>query len=258
MKKIVFIFLFVIGTNSFAQKIFSDQQHAWVSFLGNHKLTKKFGLHTEYQWRREDWFQNWQQSLLRIGIDYNINPNLSLTAGYGWIVTFPYGEQPILHQFNEHRIWQQLNLKSKIELPKKVIDVQHRYRLEQRFLETYSFNSVDAIVRGETIFRQRVRYRAMFLIPITKKTMQDNTLFLNVNNEVFLGFGKGIGKNVLDQNRFNIAFGWKFNNNFNLQVGYLNQYVIKSDGIKTERNHTFLSAINYNFSRRVKKNDSKQ
>lgn len=257
MKRIVFFFL-LLGMNSFSQKNFSDQQHAWVSFLGNHKLTKKFGLHTEYQWRREDWFQNWQQSLLRVGFDYTINPNLSVSAGYGWIVTFPYGEQPILHQFNEHRIWQQLNLKSKIELPKKVIDVQHRYRLEQRFLETYSFNSVDAIVRGETIFRQRVRYRAMFLIPITKKTMQDNTLFLNVNNEVFLGFGKGIGKNVLDQNRFNIAFGWKFNNNFNLQVGYLNQYVIKSDGIKTERNHTFLSAINYNFSRSVKKNDSKQ
>ncbi|MFM7300673.1 MAG: DUF2490 domain-containing protein, partial [Crocinitomicaceae bacterium] len=79
MKKIVFVFLIVIGTNSFAQKIFSDQQHAWLTYLGNHKLTKKVGLHTEYQWRREDWFQNWQQSLLRIGIDYNINPNLSLT-----------------------------------------------------------------------------------------------------------------------------------------------------------------------------------
>ncbi len=245
MKFLLIILLFV-NLNSFAQKEFSNQQHVWITYLGNHNLTKKIGLHTEYQWRREDWFQNWQQSLLRIGIDYNINPNLSFTAGYGWIVTFPYGEQPILHQLNEHRIWQQLNLKSKIELSKKVIDVQHRYRLEQRFLETYSINSVDAIVRGETIFRHRDRYRAMFLIPITKKTMQDKTLFLNVNDEIFLGFGKGIGKNVLDQNRFNIAVGWRFTSNFNVQFGYLNQYVIKADGVKIERNHTLLSSLVYN------------
>jgi opacity protein-like surface antigen len=245
MKKIVLFFLLFVF-NAFAQKDFSDQQHAWVTYLGNHKLTKKFGLHTEYQWRREEWFQNWQQSLMRIGIDYNVNSNLSITAGYGWIVTFPYGEQPVLYQFNEHRIWQQLNLKSKIELPKKVIEVQHRYRLEQRFLETYHLNSVDAPVRGETIFRQRVRYRALFLIPISKNTMEDNTLFLNINNEVFIGFGKGIEKNILDQNRFNIALGWRFTSNFNLQFGYLNQYVLKADGVKIERNHTLLSSLVYN------------
>jgi len=249
--KSCFIFLFcaiqiLITSSSNAQKEYANHQHVWGTYLGNHKLTKKFGLHTEYQWRREEWFQNWQQSLMRIGIDYNVNSNLSITAGYGWIVTFPYGEQPVLNQFNEHRIWQQLNLKSKIELTKKVIDVQHRYRLEQRFLETYHLNSVDAPVRGETIFRQRVRYRALFLIPMSKNTMEDNTLFLNINNEVFIGFGKGIEKNVLDQNRFNIALGWRFTSNFNLQFGYLNQYVLKVDGVKIERNHTLLSSLVYN------------
>jgi len=86
----------------------------------------------------------------------------------------------------------------------------------------------------------------MFLIPITKKTMQDNTLFLNNNDEIFLGFGKGIEKNVLDQNRFNIALGWRFTNNLNLQVGYLNQYIIKTDGVKIERNHTLLTSLVYN------------
>jgi hypothetical protein len=87
----------------------------------------------------------------------------------------------------------------------------------------------------------------MFLVPLNTKTMQDKTLFLNVNNEIFLGFGKGIGKNVLDQNRFNLSLGWRFNTNFNIQIGYLNQYIIKIDGIKTERNHTLLTGITYNF-----------
>jgi hypothetical protein len=71
-------------------------------------------------------------------------------------------------------------------------------------------------------------------------------LFLNVNNEIFVGFGKGIAKNVFDQNRFNAALGWKFNPNFSLQLGYLNQYIIKIDGIKAERNHTLLISTSYN------------
>jgi hypothetical protein len=236
-----------MATNTNAQKTFSDQNHAWISYLGNHKISNKLGIHTEYQCRREDGFQNWQQSLMRVGFDYNVNPSLSITAGYGWIITFPYGDQPIYHDFNEHRIWQQVNMKNKIESKWRTIDVQHRYRLEQRFMENYIKNAFGDVAKTDNIFRQRFRYRAMVLIPLNKKTMQDNTLFLNVNDEIFLGFGKGIAKNVLDQNRFNVALGWRFNSNFNVQIGYLNQYLIKSDGIKVERNHTFLTGLTYNF-----------
>jgi hypothetical protein len=46
-------------------------------------------------------------------------------------------------------------------------------------------------VKDGTVFRNRIRYRAMAFIPINHKTMSDNTLFLNVTDEVFLGFGEG-------------------------------------------------------------------
>jgi hypothetical protein len=108
------LFLSILTVNFVdAQKIISNQKHAWVTYLGNHKLTDKLGIHTEYQWRRADGFKNWQQSLMRIGVDYYVNPTLSATAGYGWIVTYPYGEQPVGHEFQEHRIWEQVNMKSK-------------------------------------------------------------------------------------------------------------------------------------------------
>ena len=248
MKSVLFFCFLSPVIFSWCQKSFSNQQHGWISYLGNHKLSNKFSLHTEYQWRRNEYFNNWQQSLTRVGIDYHVNPNLSVTTGYAWILTFPYGEQPILNEFIEHRIWQQLTLKNKVESKFRIIDIQHRYRLEQRFMENYFKNETGEIVKGKNIFRQRIRYRAQFYIPINKKSMDNNTLFLNVNNEIFLGFGKGIGKNVLDQNRFNATLGWKFNSNFNIQIGYLNQYIIKSDGINIERNHTFLTSLNYNFS----------
>jgi hypothetical protein len=230
----------------FAQKEIATHQNGWISYFGNHKLSNKIGLNTEYQWRRENGFQHWQQSLLRVGIDYNLNSSFSISAGYGWIETFPYGEQPVIHEFTEHRIWQQFNQKNKVETLFKNFEIQHRYRLEQRFLDTYSLNNSNEIIQGNTIFRQRVRYRLMFMIPLNKKQLEDNTLFLNVNNEIFVGFGKGIAKNVFDQNRYNTSLGWRFNSNFSIQLGYLNQYIIKSDGIKAERNHTFLISTNYN------------
>ena len=159
----------------------------------------------------------------------------------------------MLTQYTENRIWQQLNLKGTIETKFRTFDIQHRYRLEQRFIENYFKNSSGNLEKGDNLFRQRVRYRAMVLIPLSKKTMQDKTLFLNLNNEIFLGFGKGIGKNILDQNRFNAAIGWRFNSNFNIQIGYLNQYIVKSDGIKVERNHTLLTGITYNLDFTKKK-----
>lgn len=238
------LMILVIVKESFSQKMISNQNHAWVAYLGNHKITNKWGIHTEYQWRRADGFQNWQQSLLRLGFDYFASSNLSATAGYAWIVTFPYGEQPVGHEFQEHRIWEQVNLKSKYGR----FEIQHRYRLEQRFLENLIKGAEGIYTKSDNLFRQRIRYRFMIQVPLTKKELTDNTLFLNVNNEPFIGFGKGIGKNILDQNRFNASLGWRFSKDFNIQLGYLNQFIVKTDGIKAERNHTLLFSTIYNFN----------
>ncbi len=233
----------VIVPSSYGQKIISDQTNAWVIYFGNHRLTEHFGIHTEYQWRRADFFNDWQQSLLRLGVDYYAKNNTQLTAGYGWIKSYQYGDQPIVHDLNEHRIWEQFIMKSKLCR----FDVQHRYRLEQRFIENWVKDLLTNEFNCEGyLFRQRVRYLCRATIPISRKEMKDNTLFLSFYDEVFLGFGKGIAKNILDQNRLYGAIGWKFNSNFNVQLGYLNQFVVKSDGIKSERNHTFQIGITYN------------
>jgi hypothetical protein len=219
----VFIF------SSYAQKTIDDQLHGWVLYQGNHKLNSQFDLHTEYQWRRANGFSDWQQSLARVGLDYKLNPSVTISGGYAWILTYPYGSQPIANQTNENRLWQQLILKQ----PIGNLQVQHRYRLEQRWIDNQ--------------FKQRMRYRAQVLIPLQKSFVDKKQgLFLNVNNEVFLGFGKGIGKNILDQNRFIGAVGYQFNKDFSLQMGYLNQFVIKPDGLHIERNHTLWTSVVYN------------
>lgn len=217
-------------TSLFAQKQIDDQVHGWVAYQGNHKLNSQFDLHTEYQWRRADGFADWQQSLARVGLDYKLNTNCSFSGGYGWILTYPYGSQPIANRTNENRLWQQVILKQRMGN----FQVQHRYRLEQRWIDNQ--------------FKQRMRYRAQVLIPLQKSFVDKKQgLFMNVNDEVFLGFGKGIGKNILDQNRFIGAVGYQFNKDFQIQMGYLNQFVIKTDGLHMERNHTLWTSVAYNF-----------
>jgi hypothetical protein len=117
--------------------------------------------------------------------------------------------------------------------------------MEQRLIDNWS-NSSGTFIQGKDNFLNRVRYRMMVNVPLSRKEMANNTLFLNVNDELFLGFGKGIAKNILDQNRFIAALGWRFNPNFNIQLGYLNQMVLKTDGIKVERNHTLWLSTTYN------------
>ncbi|MEN9969628.1 MAG: hypothetical protein RIR94_1833 [Bacteroidota bacterium] len=229
MKIFLILSSWVFIFSSYAQKTIDDQLHGWVVYQGNHKLNGKFDLHTEYQWRRADGFNDWQQSLARVGLDYKLNPNCTISGGYGWIISYPYGSQPIAAQTHENRLWQQVNLKAQYG----AIQIQHRYRLEQRFIDT--------------IYRQRIRYRAQCIIPLQKTYIaQGKGLFMNVNDEVFLGFGKGIGKNILDQNRFIAAVGYKFSPRMNMQIGYLNQFVIKSNGVQMERNHTLWTNVVYN------------
>ncbi|MEZ5043142.1 MAG: DUF2490 domain-containing protein [Saprospiraceae bacterium] len=245
MKKIYillgWLFLFQLQTLD-AQT--AKQFNSWWMYFGNHRLSDKIGLHTEYQFRRSDFAANWQQSLMRVGLDYYLPNNAMLTAGYGWIESFPYGEQPIDLQFTEHRIWEQLILKQNIGR----FYFHHRYRLEQRFLENVSLNEANEKIIDGFRFRQRGRYRFLVSVPITKKKIENNTLFFATYEEVFLGFGKGIAKNILDQNRLYFALGWQFNKAVNLQLGYLNHHVVKGDGVKKENNHTFQMGLTYNLN----------
>jgi hypothetical protein len=38
----------LLSLNASAQKDISDQQHAWLMYFGNHRISDRWGLHTEY------------------------------------------------------------------------------------------------------------------------------------------------------------------------------------------------------------------
>ena len=71
-----------------------DQQMSWYMLFGNHRLTDDLGLHTEYQFRRTDLGADWQQSLLRFGLDWHRDDQHIVTGGYGWIRASPTASNP--------------------------------------------------------------------------------------------------------------------------------------------------------------------
>ncbi len=165
-----------------------------------------------------------------------------MTMGYAWILTDPYGEQPVLTPFNEHRIWQQFALQQKTGK----LAFHHRYRLEQRYLESVKLLSNGAYEYDGYLLRHRARYRMMITMPLTQRESMSNSLFVVWSDEIFIGLGDGVIQNFFDQNRMYLGLGYRFNAMTNLQLGYLNQRILKLDRTRQENNHTLQVALTKN------------
>jgi Protein of unknown function (DUF2490) len=219
---LLIIFLFFFSQISISQnnRLNHSNTIGWYNYFGTFKMSEKFGLHTEYQWRRDNLITNWQQGLLRVGVNYSINPRLLFRFGYAWIETFPYGEYPINglgRDFTEHRIFQMVQLSHK----EGMVDLSHRFMLEQRFVGRYS--SANENSEDEFPLLNRLRYMVRLQISLGGNEIKDKTPYLAFYNEIFLGFGKNVNANVFDQNRVGVLLGYRLNKNIRIEGGYLNQ-----------------------------------
>lgn len=202
MKKIFTKLAFtVLGLGSvftFAQK---SDLGAWYMYFGNNKISKKLNWHNEIQYRNFDAVGDLEQLLIRTGVGYDLTENNNnVLLGYGFILSQPYVNGDKKENI-EHRIFQQYITKQKFGR----FNLQHRYRLEERFLEED--------------FRMRFRYMLGFNIPITQKEMLPKTLYASVYNEIFLHFDSP----VFDRNRVYGALGYVINKNMRIEAGYMNQ-----------------------------------
>lgn len=174
---------------------------AWYMYFGNNKISKKLNWHNEVQYRNFDAIGDLEQLLIRTGIGYDLTENNNnVLLGYGFILSQPYVNGDKKENI-EHRIFQQYITKQKFGR----FNLQHRYRLEERFLEDD--------------FRMRFRYMLGLNIPITQKEMLPKTLYASVYNEIFLHFNSP----TFDRNRVYGALGYVINKNMRIEAGYMNQ-----------------------------------
>ena len=205
MKRTTFILIFSVflcNTITSQSSPSEDNLGSWLMYFGTHHLNDKLSIHYETQLRTYETSSNFFQLLPRAGLNYKIDDNSMVTAGYALIPTSKgfdegWGNDMVI----ENRIWQQFILRNKVGN----VGIRHRYRLEQRWIEK----------NDATTYKNRARYMLSLKIPLSKN--QDFPLFLSVYDEIFLN----LSDNPFDQNRLFGAIGLQLNKNMNIQAGYL-------------------------------------
>jgi hypothetical protein len=226
MRKIILfsILFFYFNLKSYNQnsKITSNENIGWYNYFGTFNISPKVSLHTEYQWRRDNYISNWQQSLLRFGVNYKFNPTILVRIGGAWIETFPYGDytlQKFGKDFTEYRTYQLLQISNQFGK----FNINHRYILEQRWVGNY--NTEESLKEDFFTYLNRIRYMIKVNVPLNGTEIGDKTPYLSFFDEIFIGFGKNIQNNVFDQNRIGLLLGYSFTKNIILEAGYLNQTI---------------------------------
>lgn len=225
MRKIPILLCFVLFAPTLSAqntRIQDRNQIGWLGYFGTFKVGKQYSIHSEYQWRRDNYIADKLQGLLRVGLNYQVNPKIQLRLGYAWIETYPYGDFPINGQgkdFTEHRIFQMATLTDKISK----VELSHRFMLEQRFVGRYT--KPELIVEDDYLFLNRLRYMLRVQMPLKGNEISNKTPYIVAYNEIIIGFGKNVNENIFDQNRIGLLLGYKFNSNLRIEGGYLNQTV---------------------------------
>jgi len=201
MKKLVFLTLLVcISALSIqAQDNGEDDLGAWYMLFTNNRVSEKFSIHAEVQYRNYEFADNFNQLLLRTALNYHISDKAVASFGYGFISTDPTFEEPDGEEnISEHRIYQQFVLNNSVGKLK----FSHRYRLEQRFID-------NPLSGNDT--QHRARYFLRLTYPLSEKW------FLTAYDEVFIN----LQNDFFGQNRLYGAIGYNFSDKLSVQAGYL-------------------------------------
>ena len=133
-----------------------------------------------------------------MGYTFNEGKN-NVLLGYGYILSENYiGNTDDKLSINEHRIFQQFVSNQTLGSVK----LSHRYRFEQRFVESD--------------FKMRFRY----FVSLNIQFKSSSPFYFSAYNEIFLN----TKSSIFDRNRLYGGIGFKLNDTVRLEAGYMNQF----------------------------------
>lgn len=204
-----------------------DTNHnGWLTYSGDARLVGRWGLHTEFQYRRTNGLRDPQQYFYRAGINYYLPKNVLLTLGWAHLRSLPYGDYPNPGRTFEHRSYQLVSLGQQFGR----LGLTHRFIQDQRWIRA----------EGEDryLFENRSRYRVQLKLALTKPKIDPGTLYALASDELFISYGENVAANIFNQNRLYGGLGYQFSNALAVEASYLNQILQHDDGVVFERNHT--------------------
>ena len=240
LKKIILLFLVLLG-KSFAQKTVQDQS-VWFAYVGQYKVSPKWGYHVEAQFRLDNELEQSLQNLYRVGAIYYLPKNQSVTAGYALVKTL---NRSVDDYFSENRIWQQYQVNKKWHSDKN--NMTHRFRLEQRWVEQLGLVD-DELVNLATNYQNRLRYLNRNLFQILPLHKNESEIYGVLQSEVFLNLGNNkVNAKFFDQNRFLVGLGVNFESKTRFELGYMNHFITSSSSNNLMR-HTVSVSLFHNLN----------
>ena len=236
-----------------AQRVTDRNSHLWISHLGDHKVSDRWGFHTEAHVRQAERGAMPQQLLLRPAINFHLNPEVLFTAGYSYYYNYRYGAYPIGVESWEHQAYQQMQFTARMGK----VALQHRFRMEERFIAALKPDaaSESGYTFDQYTYQSRFRIRLMATLPLgAYEKVEPKTWFLSAYDELFLNFGDNARLDLMNQNRISALLGYQYNKQGSVQVGYLLQTLQRpgaaSGADLVEMNSTLHVILTYNLDLR--------
>ncbi len=211
-KAFMLMMALLISTGLFSQ---ANKIAGWYSLNTKLHLNENWIMYVEGQIRSQQLNNNFYYHDLKAGVIFNPSDKLGLQLGSGDFNTYSSDgnfKSPVQTEF---RLWEQIQLYSKIN----VVKFDHRYRVEQRFFSSG--------------FKSRFRYRLNAIIPLTKQQAINKTINVIVNDEIFLT----PVNQVFEKNRWYAGLGYNTNKHFGLQIGWTDDFDLKNDRTTTRKNY---------------------
>ena len=219
-----FLLLFFAALSSYAQSVknVDHQNILWTRYYNQLFFNEKWSLHTEIDNRV--FLKPIQENVFvtRIQGRYRINEHLETGIGFAY---FSVDTQipEVNPDFNipEYRGQQDLTWKETMGK----FGINQRFQLEERFIR----NANKEMLLPGSLFSWRFRYRLQTEYTFWKKEKQ--LLKAVISDEIMFNFGKNIIRNTFDQNRIYAALHYGLNPNIAFEIGYLNSFQRRSNGI---------------------------
>jgi hypothetical protein len=188
-----------------------NQLGAWYMYFYQKKFANsQFGVQGDFQYRAWNLGSDREQLLLRSGITFRPkSEDIMFTLGYAYIGSGTPGDSDEV--VADNRIYQEATMPQKIG---ERFYFNHRFRYEQRFVDGQDF-------------RTRFRYNLFLNVPLNKKQMEKNALYLTLYNELFINgeteIGDGKSVQYFDRNRTYAGLGYFVGARSRVQIGWMKQ-----------------------------------
>lgn len=221
--KFILMTLTILGMQSlYAQiaRVTEFNSIAWFQVGVDGAIKDRWGFHIDVNSRRVDFLRSNMQGMIRFGINYKVSQKLAFRGGLVFAHNSPYGNYPVNafgKPFDERRIFEMVAINDNIQK----LELQHRFMLEQRWLDRYT--KPDLEKPDAFTYLNRFRYLLRLQLPLLRNLKKKGFPYLAAYDELMVGFGNQVNANIFDQNRLGFLLGYKWSSAVRLEAGYLNQ-----------------------------------